>query len=396
MKKGRAIRVGWAALAPSLLWLGCSAPAGAGPDPLLVADPPPTADGRVPGAGVSDFDRGVAYIRKEAWKDAIPHLERAATASPGHAESHYYLALARSKSGDRANAEHGFARAIELDPKLVEPRLHLGELLLADPPRADIAVQVLEPVIALEPGATDARELLGYAFRLLKRWDKAAEHYRAAIAAQPTAELHFALADLLFEAGRVEEALDPMRKALDGYKDDVQHVAFLAHRFAKAKAWQECIGAFDLAIRLHDKEPAFHLHRGICKHELKHEAAARDDYNAALKIDAKFQPALYYLGMSLLSEKRQQKALEAFERAVKLGADTPIGKKAQEQIDDMAAAARGGGKKKGGAKPASGGGKKAAAEGKGGGKGTGGGTGGGGGKDKGGGKGKPAPKPKGK
>jgi len=319
-----------------LLAVAACGPPEQGPDPITIADPPPTGDGRVPGAGLSDFDRGVAYVKNGAFAEAIPHFDRALAANPDNAEAHYYRALSLENQGDRAAAEKGYLRALELDAALADARNNLGALYLdQEKPRAAEAVKVLEPALKLQADAVDLRVNLALAYRLTKAWDKAAEQYEAAIKLAPSHELEFAYADLLFEAGKPEDAGPHLEKALGGYKDDLEHVVVIAHRLGKAKRFQACVDAFSRAMKLAPKEPGFPLHRGLCKHELGDEPGARADYDAALAIDPSFQPSLYYLGMSYRAANMPSRAQEYFEKAIKIDKASPVGKKAQAELDEM-------------------------------------------------------------
>jgi tetratricopeptide (TPR) repeat protein len=307
-----------------------------GPGPMLVADPPPTEDGRPPGAGLTDLDRGVAYVKKEAWAEAIPHFEQAISAQPGNAEAHYYLALARRMTGDKEKAENGFERAIEVDDKLVDARIHLADLyLLQEPPRPEDAIKVLAPAVKLDPKAADTHELLGRAFAMVKNADKAVEHYEASLRLDDRPQVRFEYSEVLFLLGRKDKSVAQMRKALPGLGKDVERIVVVAHRFGKAQAFADCVKAFDAAIKLDGKEPGYYLHRGLCKHSLKDDEGERADYIKALQIKPTFQPAHYYLGMSWLSAKKRQKAADAFGKAVKLGPKTRVGKKARAQLDGM-------------------------------------------------------------
>jgi Flp pilus assembly protein TadD len=321
--------------------LGCD-PQPEGPDPMLVADPPPTEDGLPPGAGTSDFDRGKAYIKKEAYAEAIPHLDRALAAKPNNAEAHYYRALAYLQTGSRDKAEAGFVRALELDPELTNARVHLGSLYLQDPPQPDKAIAMLEPAAKSEPEAIDIREQLAFAYRLAGKKDKALQQYESALKMKDNPQVRLLYADLLFELKKEKESVAQMKKALAAYQKDVDKLAFIAHRFAKAEAYDECVKAFDMAIALKPKEPGFYLHRGLCKHSLKDEPGARKDFDKALSIDANFQPAHYYLGMSYLKDKASArgKALDHLKKAATIDKSNAIGKAAQEKIDELAAKKR--------------------------------------------------------
>jgi tetratricopeptide (TPR) repeat protein len=316
--------------------VGCGPSAEVGPPPLLIADPPPTDDGRSPGAGASDFDRGVAYVEKEAWEQAVPHFDKSLEADPNNAEAHYYRALAQARLGNDADAEKGLERAIELKGDLVLARAHLGELyLVSEPPRAKKAIEVLKPAAQADPKDADTQQLLAYAYRLEKRYNESAKHYEATLKIENNPKFRFDYADMLFEAGRLDQAVAQMRLALPAFADDVAVVAQLAHRFAKAKAYDDCIEAFSRAIELNAKEPGFHLHRGLCKHSRQDEEGARADYQKAVGIDPKFQAGWYYLGMSFLEGRRTTQAVDALEKASKIDKNSAVGKKAKEKLDEL-------------------------------------------------------------
>ncbi len=319
-----------------MMLAGCPPPPVA-PPPLLIADPPPNEDGRMPGAGMSDFDRGMAYVKNEAYAEAIPYLNRALAAQPNNAQAQYYRGLCYDQAGNRAEAERGYKRALELDANLVEARVNLGAIYLEEPARPKKAVAVLAEAAKLDPGAQDVHRNLALAYQLVADFRNSATHYETALKLKDDGELRFAYANMLFEAGKLKESSVQMRKVLPALKDDPKALLVLAQRFAKAKAWKDCVEAFDAAIKLDSKQSKYFVQRGLCKHSLKEESAARGDYLAAIKLNSSFQAAYYYLAMSYRQDKQRTKAANAFEKTVKLGRQTAYGKKAKKKLKEMAA-----------------------------------------------------------
>lgn len=302
----------------------------------LVADPPPTEDGKPPGAGITALDRGEAYIRGEAWAEALTELDKVLAADDGNARAHYYRGLALKNLERPAEAQAAFEKALALDGTIVEARLHLGELLLvSDSPDPEKAALVLGPAVEAEPKAADTRQLLAYAFFLQEKWSEAADHYAVALEVEDNNDVRFQLADSLFRAGRHDESVPHMRKLLAAYAKEPKVVVQLSRRFGQAKAWQDCVEGFDIAIGLEPNEPALHLHRGVCHHELGDEKSARIDYVKAIEINDDFQPAYFYLGKSWLHEQRAQKAVEAFKKAIKLDPESKIAEQARAELDEL-------------------------------------------------------------
>ena len=310
---------------------GCGHAPPQAPPPMLVADPAP-AEGGPPGAGVADYDRGVAMIEKQAYAEAIPYLDKAIAAQPNNAEAVYYRALASDQLGKREEAISGYQKAISLDDKLSVARVNLAAIYLEEPVQAQKAVAVLKPALEIDPKAPDIRENLAFAYATLGDVDKAAAQYEAALAIKPATRIHFAYAELLFGAKRLDDAAAQYQKALPGYAKDLKHTVFVAHRLAKSKAYDACVGAFTSAIALKGDEPGFYLHRGLCRHELKQEEEARADYRKAIEINDKFQPAYYFLGVSYSAAKKRGKAQWALNKALEINRTNWAGKKAAEQL----------------------------------------------------------------
>lgn len=322
-----------AALALALAACGAPQPPPAEP---LVADPPLGAEeGAASGAADSDLQRGVAFIKNEKWAEAKAHLEKALAAKPENAEAAYYLGLASEKLGDREGAEKAYRQALKSDPTLAEAALNLGAMYLEDPARPDEAIAVMAPAVEKAADPVRLHQNLAYAYGLKKDVAKAGKHYEAALAKGESAELRFAYGALLFEQKQLDKAAEQLKKALSSAGDDPALLATIGRMLGPAKAYAECVKAFDRAIKLKPDVAELYVRRGTCRHELDDEPGARADYEAAIKADPKFAPAHYYLGMSLLVGKKLQSAYAAFEQAAKHGGDSEIGKKAREKMKEI-------------------------------------------------------------
>ncbi|WP_437615339.1 tetratricopeptide repeat protein [Sorangium sp. So ce834] len=305
-------------------------------DPLL-ADPPDGSDAATSkGTSTSALDRGVAYIKNERYEEAKPHLLRAIEHEPGNAEAHYYLGLAHEKTNDRAGAEASYKKALERDPKLEAAALNLAALYLDEPARPDEAIAVLAKAIEQAPGRAALHQNLGYAYGLKRDVANASKHYEAALKAEDSAATRFAYGAMLFEAKELDRAAAELKKALAATGDDVATIATIGRMLGPAKAYADCVAAFDRAIKL-KPEAEFHVRRGTCRHELGDEQGARADYQAAIKVDPKFAAAHYYLGLSFLAERKPQSALAALTEAGKHGGDTEIGKRARAKVKELSA-----------------------------------------------------------
>jgi tetratricopeptide (TPR) repeat protein len=319
---------------------GCPSQPPEGPDPTLVADPA-SDDGGMPGAGLADFDRGVEFIKRQAYAEAVTHFDKVLEADPRHAQAEYYRALAREQLGERDGAIAGYEKALALDEGLVDAAINLGAMyLVEDPehgvvPQPDKAIAVLKKAAAKVDDDPGVYENLGFAYRLAKSFDQATKEYLKAIKLADEGRTRFALGDMLVEAKRCEEAAKHLGKAAKAMGDDFPTLVTIADLLGQCRAFAPCVETLDAAIKLKPSEPQWYVRRGLCRHGLKDEKNARADFQLALKKDPKFAAAHYYLGQSWRAEKKSFNARKAFEEAAKLDPNGPIGKKAKQALKAM-------------------------------------------------------------
>jgi Flp pilus assembly protein TadD len=318
------------------LGLGACTPPEPPRDPPLTADPPLQSEGASAsdGAVQTEIERGLAFVKAEKWAEALDHFKKAVAIKPTPTAS-TYLGVALEKSGDRAGAEEAYKNALKADPGFGEAAQNLSALFLDDPPRPDDAIAVLKP--AIEKTKDNARLLqnLGYALGLKGDVEGAGKAYEAALAKGEDAAVRFAWGSLLLEKKQAERAAEQLKKAVEAAKDDVAVLASAGRLLGSAKAFADCVKAFDKAVGLKKNDPELWVRRGTCRHELKDEEGAQKDYEGAIKIDPKFAAAHYYLGLSYLVRKQRLNATRSLEKAKELGGAGPIGKAAKDKLDEL-------------------------------------------------------------
>jgi Tfp pilus assembly protein PilF len=304
-------------------------------DPPLVADPPVASSGPVAddGAVQTEMERGMAYAKAEKWAEAKGHFEKAIAVKPS-AVAYAQLGVAYEKTGDKAGAEKAYKQALSIDPGMSDAAQNLAALYLDEPPRPDEAIAVLKAAIAKAP---DLRlyQNLGYALGLKNDVEGASRAYEAGIAKGEDARLRFDYGAFLLEHKQPEKAAEHLKKALDGSKDDPGLLGELGSMLGKVRAFPECVRAYDRALKVKAGEVAWLISRGICKHQVNDEDGAHADFEAAVTADGTNAAAHYYLAESYLEQKNKMKGILELEKAAKLGAGKPIGKKAQEKFDHL-------------------------------------------------------------
>jgi len=146
--------------------------------------------------------------------DALEMLERALHLDPNSAVASMLVGVAWGESGDIAEARNWLGRALQLDAELNEAKVRAAELE-AEQDNHQLAVEMLDAVIAAEPTRVDALLAKARSRLALGDVDGAVVDHRAAIALNPkSAALHAALGRTLSTAGDIAGAVASEREAL--------------------------------------------------------------------------------------------------------------------------------------------------------------------------------------
>lgn len=321
----------WGLAALSLSLAACSDPPPKAP--VLTADPP--VESHADDAAVeTEIQRGIAYVKNEKFAEAKEHFKKATAIKPSPT-AWTYLGVTAERTNDRAGAEDAYKNALKIDAGFAEAAQNLAALYLDDPAKPDEAIAVLKPAIEKTKDNAKLLQNLGYAHGLKGELDAAGKAYEAALAKGEDAQIRFAWGALLQENKQPKLAAEQLKRAVDGAKDDTALLVSAGRLLGSAKAFGDCVKAFDKAIALKATDPEWYVRRGTCKHELADEGGAQKDYEAALKVDPKFAAAHYYLGLSFLSQKMRGPASSHLDKAQKLGEGSPIGKAARDKLLEL-------------------------------------------------------------
>jgi Flp pilus assembly protein TadD len=105
---------------------------------------------------------GATYQRNHVWGNAIRLWQDVVVKSPGKGRPLNNLGVALEKAGRRPEAFKTLSRAIEVDPTYYKSFYNLADLyLVSDQP--DVALQLLQTAIRLNPNFTEAYVSLGAA-----------------------------------------------------------------------------------------------------------------------------------------------------------------------------------------------------------------------------------------
>lgn len=237
-----------------------------------------------------------AYWRDGHVDQAIDTLRRLVDENPDYAPA--YAALARAylheyRSGqdgvwlERARAQAD--RALSLDPTLSGARVWLADAMLAQG-RPEAAEKELEELLARDPRNADAHRLFGQILQARGETEAALERVREAISLDPEDPANLSmLGTLFFRAGRYVEAAEAFRRAIELADDNARSYSYLAASLQMQGRTGEAIGQLQRAL------------------EIRPDAVTYSN-----------------LGTLYFFQSLYPQALEAFERAIGLGANDHV------------------------------------------------------------------------
>ncbi|BAL23126.1 hypothetical protein AZKH_0787 [Azoarcus sp. KH32C] len=116
--------------------------------------------------------------------EARPHIEEAARLAPNSPYVHNNLGNLYTLSGQNELAERAYARALQLQPQMVEALTNLHKLLDTRGALAE-SIAAAQRALVADPGMLEAHVMLGNACRDSGHIEQAVEHYSRVLEIQP-------------------------------------------------------------------------------------------------------------------------------------------------------------------------------------------------------------------
>jgi tetratricopeptide (TPR) repeat protein len=272
---------------------------------------------------------GVAHALRVSVSPAErARIEARPTASPSAWEE-YTAALALlerpEKAGNATAAVAHLEAALRSDPRFARAHAALARALLAqyemssDPSWAERARDQMTEALRIDPGDADVREELARLYMNTGRIPEAIEEARRALEARPRADgLRRLTANLLVDAGDVDGALAEARRAV-ALRDWHQNHYTLGYVLYRAGRFNDAAGAFRRATELRpDNAWAFQM-LGTALHDAGQLDRAEAAYRGALAADPGAAGGAWTnLGTLYYETGRVPEAVEAFRQAVAL------------------------------------------------------------------------------
>lgn len=193
--------------------------------------------------GSALYDSGKYREALDAFKTALS-LERTA-------RTLYHVGTTLEKLDQHQKAALYLSKAVRLDPRLVEARIALGDVLSVIPGREDDAKRQYESAIAHDPKQPSAHAGLGELHASHNRWMESAAAYReAAMLAPANAEYQARWGWVLLKVANPTQAAIAYRRAVDAAPDEPICYAGLGEALFQSGAYREALHRFRYAAVL--------------------------------------------------------------------------------------------------------------------------------------------------
>jgi tetratricopeptide (TPR) repeat protein len=237
-------------------------------------------------------------------KEAVDTAQRAVERNPKLVQAHMNLANALRDTGETEAAIAAYRKAIELDPKYVIAHYNLANALR-------------------DQGELDEAEL---SYREAVRLD--GNHHGAAIDA---------LTQLLLSRGKVKEAIDTARRAVERNPKLAQAHINLANALRVTGQTDEAVATYRKVIELNPKDAAAHARFADVMYRQKKLDDAITAYREAVRLAPGNFPYRDWLGHVLKEAGRIDEAIDAYREAHRLKpADAGIRDKLALQLNNLA------------------------------------------------------------
>lgn len=289
-------------------------------------------EGPVAPTNSDDVKQGIAALKAGDTNGAKAAFEVATQKRPKQADAWHYLGLVNDQTGNRADAEKDYRKALELQPDLEESATNLSAILV-ETGRDDEAIALMKKAIARNARNAALQVNLGMALSMKGDVDGASKAFDEALRIDPNSTITYVTyADHLFRAGKKDDAIGKLKQAEKLASQDAGVLASVALEYKAMKDFASCIAVLDKAVGLKDVAE-LRIYRGTCKLGRKDLSGATTEFKDAVAKEPQNAIAHYSLGNALADGGKLAEAVGEWETYLRLAPDGPQAKAAQKRIE---------------------------------------------------------------
>ena len=116
---------------------------------------------------------------------------------------------------------------------------------------------------------------------------------------------------------------------------DLQSLVAAGDQHFEKREFAEAAQAYEQALALSPHDPELYNNVGLTLHYIGRSADALEKLKEGTKVDPKYQRVWLTLGFVEAHQNQMAEAKHSFQRAIDLGADTPVGQEAKRLLDQL-------------------------------------------------------------
>jgi protein O-GlcNAc transferase len=222
------------------------------------------------------------------------------------------------KSGNLAEAEHLYLKALALEPLNLNA-LHLLGVVRFQQGRNSEALRLIGTVLSVNPNIVAALSNFGLVLRSLGRLDEALESFDKSLTIKPNyAEALYNRGLTLLALSRFEEALASCEKALAIKPHYAEAFNLRGKALRGLNRCHEELASYEKALEFNPQYAEALYNRGYTLHRLKRLEEALVSFDGALAIKPDHVESLHNRGVTLHCLKRLAEALSSFDKVLAL------------------------------------------------------------------------------
>jgi tetratricopeptide (TPR) repeat protein len=270
------------------------------------------------------FSLGVLLASEKQWKPGLLELEKADALQPDTFEILFNLGLAYLRSGQNANAEPALTRALKLKPESAET-LYLLAQVYANESRPRDALELLVRAHKIAPGDIDIIYLLAQVSMSQSYYEDAIPLLDSGLQLAPQRpDLHAALGQSYFMAGKDDQAIDEFKKLIE-LEHSARSYAFLGIAYRQLGRFDEAKQSLQQGLKLDPHNATCLFNLGLIAEQQGDSAAAGSMFEQVLLGNPGFPDALLELANLRIQAKRLPEAEQLLRKYVRLSRNPSTG-----------------------------------------------------------------------
>jgi tetratricopeptide (TPR) repeat protein len=262
--------------------------------------------------------------------EAAEALKAAIQLQPDFIEAHFALGVILARNGREnygAAIDH-FLEVIRLDPKHVDARVNLSNLLEQDG-EFEAAATVMKEAASLAEGRASFYVMLGQKQERAEKYPEAIESFHRALKLDPQVPgAHYGLAITLRSLGDFAAAQSEFELALKLNPDDAYAHYQLGRFLIQQKRPVEAAHHLREAIRLKPELADAYAKLGVLYRSLNKNDEAEKAYRTAVQLNPKLEKAHYGLAQLLQAKGETEEAQKLFDQVQQAKASTSVSNQA--------------------------------------------------------------------